>query len=153
MSSLCRIVYCSRSLLKGSRSDSEVQIRQILATARPRPPEAGLTGALTFNESCFAQVLEGADDDLALLYEKIRRDPRHTDVKILMQDNPTRRLFPSWSMAYVGTASGHRRHPLAHFPSEAAPTHGAAPEALLMLDALRQVVVATTSLGAGRRGR
>jgi hypothetical protein len=148
VSSLCRIVYCSRSLLKGSRSDIEVQIRQILATARTRNPEAGLTGALTFNESCFAQVLEGADDDLALLYEKIRRDPRHTDVKILMQDNPTRRLFPSWSMAYVGTLSGHRRHPLAHFSFEAALTHGAAPEARLLLDALCQVVVAKTKLGA-----
>jgi hypothetical protein len=153
VSKLCRIVYCSRSLLKGCRSDIEAQIRQIVATAQTRNSEAGLRGALTFNENCFAQVLEGADDDLAPLYEKIRCDPRHTDVKMLMQDNPTRRLFSSWSMAYVGTASGHRRHPLAHFPSEAAPTHGAAPEALLLLDALRQVVVATTSLGAGRIGR
>ena len=50
-------------------------------------------------------------------------------------------------MAYVGTASGQRRHPLAHFSFEAALTHGAAPEARLLLDALCQVVVAKTKLG------
>ena len=64
MSKLCRIVYCSRSLLKGSRSDIEAQIRQIVATAQTRNSEAGLRGALTFNENCFAQVLEGADNDV-----------------------------------------------------------------------------------------
>jgi len=149
VSRLVRIVYCSRSLLKGSRSDIEAQIRRILATARTRNRETGLTGAMTFNESCFAQVLEGAEDDLAPLYQKIRRDPRHTDVKTLVQDNPPQRLFPSWSMAYVDSPSGHGRHPLAHFSFEAALTHGAAPEAQLLLNALRQVVVAKTKLGAG----
>jgi hypothetical protein len=149
VSSLCRIVYCSRSLLKGSRSDIEAQIRQILATARTRNREAGLTGAMTFNESFFAQVLEGVDDDLAPLYEKIGRDPRHTDVKTLVRDSPRQRLFPSWSMAYVDTSSGHGRHPLAHFSFEDALTHGAAPEARLLLNALRQVIVAKTKLGSG----
>ena len=61
MSKLCRIAHCSRSLLKGCRSDIEAQIRQIVATAQTRNSEAGLRGALTFNENCFAQVLEGAD--------------------------------------------------------------------------------------------
>jgi len=148
MSRLYRIVYCSRSLLKGSRSDIEGQIRHILVTARTRNAEAGLTGAMTFNESCFAQVLEGNDNELAPLFEKIRRDPQHTDVKTLVQDTPTQRLFPSWSMAYAGTPSGHGRNPLAHFSFEAALTHGAGPEAQLLLDALRQVIVAQTNLGA-----
>jgi hypothetical protein len=149
VSRLCRIVYCSRSLLKGSRSDIEAQIRTILAKARTNNQETGLTGALTFNERCFAQVLEGADDDLEPLYEKIRRDPRHTDVKILAQSNPARRLFPSWSMAYVDSPSGHGRHPLTHFSFEAALTHGAAPEAQLLLNALRQLVVAKTKADSG----
>jgi hypothetical protein len=82
------------------------------------------------------------------LFEKIRRDPQHTDVKTLVQDTPTQRLLPSWSMAYAGTPSGHGRHPLAHFSFEAALTHGAGPEAQLLLDALRQVIVAQTNLGA-----
>ena len=149
MNKLCRIVYCSRSLLKGSRSDIEAQIRQILATARTRNPAANLTGAMSFNESYFAQVLEGADDDLVPLYEKIRRDPRHTDLKILARELPTHRLFPAWSMAYVDTPSGQGRHPLAHFSFEAALTNGAAPEAQFLLDALRRVVVTKTKLGAG----
>jgi len=149
VSRLCRIVYCSRSLLKGSQSDIESQIRNILAKARINNRRAGLTGALTFNESCFAQVLEGDDGDLGPFYEKIRRDPRHTDVKILAQSNPARRLFPSWSMAYVDSPSGHGRHPLTHFSFEAALTHGAAPEAQLLLNALRQLVVAKTKADSG----
>jgi len=148
MSGLSRIVYCSRSRLTGSRADIEMQIRQILATARTSNKEAHLTGALTFNENCFAQVLEGAPEDLTAVFAKIRRDPRHTDVKVLTQDAPTRRMFASWSMAFVDTPAGQGRHPLSHFAFEAALTDGAAPEAERLLDALRQIVVVQAKLPA-----
>ena len=85
MGRLCRIVYCSRSRLTGSRADIEMGIRRILAAARQRNNAARLTGALTFTDSCFAQVLEGDLDDLAPVFTSIRRDPRHIDVKMLEQ--------------------------------------------------------------------
>jgi Sensors of blue-light using FAD len=139
MTGFLRIVYCSRNCIAGSRADIEVQIRNILATARTNNREIRVTGAMTFNESCFAQVLKGQSDDLLPLFERIRRDPRHCDVKILEKSQPKSRLFPQWSMAYVDTPLGDGRHPLAHFSFEAALTKGAAPEANALLDALQRL--------------
>lgn len=144
MSRLCRIVYCSRSLITGSRADVELKIRTILASARTKNRAANVSGALTFNESCFAQVLEGAVADVAPIFERIRRDPRHCDVRILAQSQAPRRLFPTWSMAYVEPEYGDGRHPLAHFSFEAALINGAGHEARQLLESLRQVVTANT---------
>ena len=75
MTKLCRIVYCSRSLLTGSRAEIEVAIRQILATARLNNRAAHLTGALTFTANCFAQVLEGYLEELARVQRKYVMTP------------------------------------------------------------------------------
>ena len=141
MSRLLRILYCSRSCVTGSRAEVEMQIRMILATARTGNREARLTGALTFNENYFAQVLEGAPADLVPLFGRIRHDPRHRDVKILAESHPARRLFPHWSMAFVDAPHGDGRHPLAHFTFEAALTGGTGPEAEQLLKILRQTIL------------
>jgi hypothetical protein len=140
MSKILRVVYCSRSCVTGSRAEVETQIRKILASARTNNEEARLTGALAFNEDCFAQVLEGAPANLLPVMDRIHRDPRHRDLKILGETRPPRRLFPRWSMAYVDTMLGDGRHPLAHFSFESALTSGAAPEAEQLLTALCRVV-------------
>jgi hypothetical protein len=148
MSKLYRIVYCSRSCLTGASAEIEVQIRQILATSRVNNPKYDLTGALTFNQSYFAQVLEGAGDDLARLIEHIRRDPRHSHFHILETRQIVTRLFPRWSMAYVAKSDGTMGHPLAHFEFEAALTRGATPEAKKLLSALRRVVAGKVEVHA-----
>lgn len=137
---LVRIVYCSRGTLAGSRADIEVQIRRILASARRNNQAAQLTGAMAFNTHWFAQVLEGATADLAPIFERIRRDPRHCNLRILEQTRATQRLFPHWSMAYADSPDDLRQHPLAHFSFEAALTTGAAPQARKMLDALQRFI-------------
>jgi hypothetical protein len=142
MSRLYRIVYCSRSNLKGSRAEIEMQIRNILATARHNNREAAVTGAMAFNESWFAQILEGEKDDVARIYSHIRIDPRHRDLRVLQQGATKARLFPTWSMAYADTPDSLGRHPLAHFEFESALTKGSQPEAQKLLDALCQVVAA-----------
>src|SRR5277367_851257 len=101
MSNLYRIAYCSRSCLTGTSEEIEMKIRQILATARISNRKHDLTGALTFNQSYFAQVLEGAADDLAPLIRHIQRDPRHSHFHLLERREIVTRSFPSWSMAYV----------------------------------------------------
>ena len=141
MNERCMIIYCSRSCLKGTTAELEAQTRRILASARVNNKKAHVTGAMTFNEIGFAQVLEGATSDAMPIFERIRRDARHCDLKVLSQTNPTSRVFPYWSMAYVGTPHGHGRHPLAHFAFEAALTDGASPQAEQLLSCLRQIVV------------
>ena len=140
MSKLYRIAYCSRSCLTGTPEEIEIQIRRILATARVSNHKHDLTGALAFNQSYFAQVLEGAADDLALLIEHIRRDARHSHFHVLERREIATRSFPHWSMAYVAKSDGTMGHPLAHFQFESALTDGATPEAEKLLSALRRVV-------------
>jgi Sensors of blue-light using FAD len=141
MTKLYRIAYCSRSCMTGVPAHVETQIRRILAAARTNNQKANLTGALTFNESYFAQVLEGAADDLMALMQRINRDARHSHLQVLERAEITTRSFPQWSMAYVAKSDGDGRHPLAHFEFEEALTKGATPEAKKLLNALRRVVV------------
>jgi hypothetical protein len=84
-------------------------------------------------------VLEGYADDLRPIFDRIRRDRRHSDIKVLASTEPARRLFSHWSMAYVDSPLDDGRHPLAHFAFEAALTNGAEPEAMQLLNAMQQL--------------
>jgi hypothetical protein len=61
-----------------------------------------VTGALLYNRSCFAQVLEGPLHAIERTFERIQRDTRHTDVTVLDLAEITLREFPAWSMAFAG---------------------------------------------------
>jgi len=87
------IIYCSRSRLKGTTVELEAQTRRILASARLSNKKAHVTGAMTFNEIGFAQVLEGATLDVMPIFERIRRDARHGDLRVLLQTIPRAGCF------------------------------------------------------------
>jgi blue light- and temperature-responsive anti-repressor len=105
MTALHRLVYVSHSRLEGTPAEREAQVRCILAGSRERNLGGGLTGALLFNDDCFAQTLEGTFDSVSRTFERIQRDERHHDVTVLSLDKTEERAFPSWSMAYVGAAN------------------------------------------------
>lgn len=96
------LLYVSRSHLAPGETQSEVN--KIVATARSRNEPAGITGALIFTQTHFAQYLEGPADAVDALMEKLRQDPRHTDVQIVRTLQRTRRHFSDWSMAYGGSS-------------------------------------------------
>jgi len=81
----------------------------MLATARRRNPEAGVTGALLFNEDWFVQILEGTRAAVFETYERIATDPRHEAVELLVDRVHAARLFPEWSMGFVGDAPAVRQ--------------------------------------------
>ncbi len=99
---LYRLVYFSRNRIAGSAAGIATEIDDILTAARRSNPLLGLTGALVFNSGIFAQVLEGPQQGIEALFEKIQRDPRHGDVHILAFEKVAQRQFPSWSMAFIG---------------------------------------------------
>lgn len=45
-------------------------------------------------------MLEGDKEDVVGLYEKIKGDYRHKNVKTLLEAETEERRFPSWSMAF-----------------------------------------------------
>jgi len=73
-------------------------IGPLAEAASRRNAQRGLTGALLFTGGCFAQVLEGPADALQAMMARIEADPRHTDVRRLIDAPLEARRFGAWSM-------------------------------------------------------
>ncbi len=112
---LYRIVYCSRNLIQseGTAGDHDRELSGILQSARTNNASQGVTGALLFNEECFAQVLEGPRRSVEQIFEKIQRDRRHGQVTVIDNGSADRRDFPDWAMAHAQPSSGQQAEGIA----------------------------------------
>ncbi|UEM24727.1 BLUF domain-containing protein (plasmid) [Skermanella mucosa] len=97
-----RLVYFSRNAMPGTDGEIVAGVQQILASSRRNNARAGVTGALLFNSGCFAQVLEGPSPAVTETFERIQWDERHSEVLVLEYAAVAARLFPNWSMSFVG---------------------------------------------------
>ena len=111
---LYAILYRSRAA--AVLSDNDVALLA-LASARWNA-KAGVTGVLLWADvkpgrpELFVQWLEGERGAVRALYERIRRDDRHTDVEVIAEGTAADvvgrdgRLFPDWGMRFerVGAA-------------------------------------------------
>jgi hypothetical protein len=102
---LYRLVYISRNEIIGDDATIQREIEQILHKAREKNLEADITGALMFNDGCFAQVLEGLHENVQNTFERIQCDSRHSRVVVLAIEQAQERWFSNWSMAYRGVNS------------------------------------------------
>jgi Sensors of blue-light using FAD len=91
-----RIIYCSQSTVDFTGDE----LIDLLAKARVRNDAVGLTGMLLYSSQSFLQVLEGDEDALAEAYARIKVDDRHTNLRLLMEDEVTAPLFPDWTMGF-----------------------------------------------------
>jgi len=53
-------------------------------------------------ENWFAQILEGAEEAVRPLFERIKRDARHDNVQLLKQGSAPKRSFEKWAIAHAG---------------------------------------------------
>jgi hypothetical protein len=97
-----QLVYCSTSLIPPLDAGGDRHIVDILKIATSRNAKSGVTGALTFNDFYFAQVLEGPHEAVQATFDGILRDKRHTKIVVLQQGWVEARNFSRWAMAYVG---------------------------------------------------
>ena len=93
--SLERLAYCSRA--SGS-VDSLLLISDILAASQRNNRRDGITGALTYSDGVFFQVVEGSPHDLDRLLRRLAQDPRHGEIKIVQRFPVSGRLFGEWAM-------------------------------------------------------
>ena len=70
----------------------------ILSTARRNNPQRGITGALICRHDVYLQLIEGPSDSIEALYSRILKDDRHLNVRLLLQEEMNKRLFPAWAM-------------------------------------------------------
>ncbi|HEX8414964.1 MAG TPA: BLUF domain-containing protein, partial [Sphingomicrobium sp.] len=61
----------------------------------------GISGLLVFNGNRFLQIVEGSEQAVDDLVERLRRDRRHTGVEIRDERKIEKRAFPNWSMELV----------------------------------------------------
>lgn len=93
---LIQLVYVSSA----THLMSEDDILQILRASRRNNASAGITGLLLYKDGNFLQVLEGEEDKVVALYEKISRDPRHKDVQVISREVIGERIFDEWTMGF-----------------------------------------------------
>ena len=94
---LVRLLYASRAAVQ---LDAE-ELGTILRQARQHNPAQGITGALCFSDGTFLQLIEGGRGAVNALFQRISRDPRHTDVLLLHYEEISERRFANWTMGQV----------------------------------------------------
>ena len=75
-------------------------LHDILNKAHQVNANLGITGLLLYKNKRFMQLIEGQEDAVRGLYQKILQDPRHRDLIVLQEDTEPERQFPGWSMAF-----------------------------------------------------
>lgn len=85
---------------KATRSFGEEEIETLLAMSRAANARRNITGILLYRHGTFTQVLEGDESEIRPLLEKIKRDPRHHNLVVRLEQSIDVRSFPNWSMAY-----------------------------------------------------
>jgi len=90
---MLQLIYASRPL----GFDAAI-LSCILTHARAHNAKHDLTGALICRNDIYLQLIEGPEEAVLSLYEKIKHDDRHTNVKTLVQQPIRFRLFPEWAM-------------------------------------------------------
>lgn len=76
----------------------DAAINKIKQRAEHNNHRRNITGALLYTDSYFLQYLEGEAAVVDALYASICRDPRHTNVRLLLRKPITQRDFSRWSL-------------------------------------------------------
>ncbi|SEV96548.1 Sensors of blue-light using FAD [Cognatiyoonia koreensis] len=90
---MIQLVYASRPL----GFDAAI-LSCILVQARAFNAKHDLTGALICRNDLYLQLIEGPQDTVTSLYERIKQDDRHANIIELVRRPVQFRLFPAWAM-------------------------------------------------------
>ena len=79
----------------------DADLEDIHRSARDHNALDGVTGLLVFNGTHFLQIIEGSEQAIEDLLERLRKDQRHTGFEIRDRRKVEARSFPGWSMEMV----------------------------------------------------
>ncbi len=83
-----------------AREMTDDSLLELLETSRRNNPRLGITGLLVFHAGSFMQLLEGEEETVMRLYQKILQDDRHTQSRVLWKGPIKQRTFGDWTMAF-----------------------------------------------------
>ena len=99
--SVYQIVYISAQTVEFD----DAALRELLAVARKNNHAAGISGMLLYHDGSFIQVLEGDQDTVERLFDKIDLDKRHTNTTVIFRGHAEERTFDEWAMGYLSVKS------------------------------------------------
>ncbi|MBR9827020.1 MAG: BLUF domain-containing protein [Alphaproteobacteria bacterium] len=89
-------------------TEKDMEIDQILQSARKYNAQNNITGALWFDGDIFVQVLEGDRRKVSETYHRIAADTRHRDIELVSCGTVDRRFFHEWRMGYYADTEANR---------------------------------------------
>jgi hypothetical protein len=92
-----RIIYISST----RTAFTPAELEDVLRVSRRNNAAVGVTGLLVAGGRRFLQVLEGADDVVEAVFQRIKLDKRHHAVVMLSHTEIAAGCFDQWSMGYV----------------------------------------------------
>lgn len=93
---MLRVTYLSRE----SSPFTSRALLDLLEQCRRNNPRWGVTGLLLYGNGTFLQTVEGEQEAVEALLDRIARDPRHTDFRILRREEEALRRHADWSMGF-----------------------------------------------------
>ncbi len=97
MSENIRLIYISE--VDGESFSSDM-LEDILFKSHRNNPDLDITGMLVCTFGHFLQALEGPEEAVETLYQKIAKDSRHRNFKMLKEESIDNRLFGDWAMGF-----------------------------------------------------
>lgn len=90
-----QLIYVSRAAAPLSAEE----MQSLITHARNFNSIHHITGVLFYDGEHFAQILEGAENEVESLYTRIKVDTRHRQVTTVTRTRRPRREYPHWGMA------------------------------------------------------
>lgn len=107
MSKIIELTYVSEPV----QVMSFLGLTRLLYHSYLRNTKLGITGVLIFENNQFGQVIEGPEDVIQSLWEKIQQDNRHKNIRLLEEKIITNRSFKKWTMVFEGDEEIFKRLP------------------------------------------
>jgi hypothetical protein len=79
---------------------SEQELTTLLGKSRQNNATLDVTGMLLYKDGNFMQLLEGPKEAVLSLVAKIKSDPRHRGILVLLQQDHAEREFNQWAMGF-----------------------------------------------------
>ena len=134
-----RLLYRSRNVIP--EQERRAVLGHLFSQARSHNKKNQITGALLLLDDYFVQTLEGDEDVVQSLLDRIKADSRHDSLEVLDTGLVAGRVFARWAMARVAAEDDQPDLPLiAHVKgiAPAAPRGGVTPEQEAVLQVMRE---------------
>ncbi len=94
-------VYELSYISKPSENIDDTEINAIISESRKKNQDLNITGCLIYDHKNFLQILEGRKSRVLEIFDDIKEDKRHREIKITWQGLRESRKFQEWSMALI----------------------------------------------------